>query len=61
MSTATNDTLREVFLRFWYEYAVFNTDDIDDGQVIAQGECSGKYYLLTLDDDGNVIDDDLYC
>lgn len=61
MNTATNDTLREVFLRFWYEYAVFNTDDIDDVQVIAQGECSGKYYLLTLADDLSVIDADLYC
>ena len=61
MNTATKDTIREVFLRFWHEYAVFNTDNIDDGQVVAQGTCSGKYYLLTLDDDGHVIDDDIYC
>lgn len=61
MNTTTTYTLREVFLRFWYEYAVFNTDDVDDGQVVAQGECSGKYYVLTLDDDLHVIDADLYC
>lgn len=60
MSTASKDTLREVFLRFWYEYAVFNTDDVYDGQVVAQGTCSGKYYVLTLAEDLSVIDADLY-
>lgn len=61
MNSNTTDTLREVFLRFWHEYAVFNTEDVDAGQVIAQGECSGKYYVLTLDSDLSVIDDYLYC
>ena len=61
MNSNTTDTLREVFLRFWYEYAAFNTDDVDDGQVVAQGECSGKYYVLTLDSDLSVLDADLYC
>lgn len=56
----TNGTIREVFLRFWHEYAVFNTEDIDDNQVIAQGQCSGKYYVLTLSDDLHVIKADLY-
>lgn len=59
MTTKTN-TVREVFLRFWYEYAVFDTEDIDGNEVVAQGECSGKYYVLTLDDDGSVLDADLY-
>lgn len=56
---STTDTIREVFLRFWHEYAVFNMDDIDGNEVVAQGECSGKYYILTLDENGSVIDDDL--
>lgn len=59
--TTTTETIREVFLRFWHEYAVFNTEDADDGQVVAQGECSGKYYVLTLTDDLSVLDADLYC
>lgn len=59
--TTTTETIREVFLRFWHEYAVFNTEDVDDGQVVAQGECSGKYYVLTLTDDLSVLDADLYC
>lgn len=59
--TTTTETIREVFLRFWHEYAVFNTEDVDDGQVVAQGECSGKYYVLTLTDDMSVLDADLYC
>jgi len=54
------DTIREVFLRFWYEYAVFNIEDVDNGIVTAQGTCSGKYYILTLDEDLNVLDADLY-
>ena len=58
--TTTAETIREVFLRFWHEYATFNTEDIDGDQVIAQGECSGKYYILTLDRDGSVIDYDLF-
>ena len=57
----TTETIREVFLRFWHEYAVFNVQDVDDGHVVAQGECSGKYYVLTLDDDLSVLDADLYC
>ena len=57
----TTETIREVFLRFWHEYAVFNTADVDGGQVVAQGECSGKYYVLTLSDDLSVLDADLYC
>ena len=57
--TTNTDTLREVFLRFWHEYAVFNTEDIDGNEVIAQGQYSGKFYVLTLDDDGSVIDADL--
>lgn len=59
--TSTTETIREVFLRFWHEYAVFNIEDVDGGQVVAQGECSGKYYVLTLDDDLTVLDADLYC
>ena len=58
--TTTTETIREVFLRFWHEYAVFNTADVDDGQVVAQGTCSGKYYVLTLSDDLSVLDADLY-
>ena len=61
MNTTTTETTREVFLRFWHEYAVFNTADVDAGQVVAQGECSGKYYVLTLDNDLAVLDADLYC
>lgn len=59
--TTSTATIREVFLRFWHEYAVFNIEDVDDGQVVAQGKCSGKYYLLTLDSDLSVLDADLYC
>ena len=61
MNSTTVDTIREVFLRFWHEYAVFNIEDVDEGQVVAQGECSGKYYVLTLADDLSVIDAELYC
>ena len=57
----TQTTIREVFLRFWHEYATFDPGDVDDNQVVAQGECSGKYYVLTLADDLSVIDADLYC
>ena len=60
MAAEASDTIREVFLRFWNEYAVFNTEDVDNGEVVAQGECSGKYYILKLDDDMNVVDYDLY-
>ena len=60
MSNTTESTTREVFLRFWYEYAVFDIRDVDEGQVVAQGTCSGKYYLLTLSDDLEVIDADIY-
>lgn len=59
MNMSGSDNIREVFLRFWYEYAVFNIDDIDNHTVTAQGTCSGKYYILTLDDDLNVIDAEL--
>lgn len=61
MNNTMTNTIREVFLRFWHEYAVFNTEDVDDGRVVAQGECSGKYYVLTLDSDLSVLDADLYC
>lgn len=54
------DTIREVFLRFWNEYAVFNTKDVSNNEVVAQGECSGRYYVLTLDDDLHVINDEIY-
>ena len=60
MAAEASDTIREVFLRFWNEYAVFNTEDVDNGEVVAQGECSGKYYILKLDDELNVVDYDLY-
>ena len=60
MAAEASDTIREVFLRFWHEYAVFNTENVDNGEVVAQGECSGKYYILKLDDDLNVVDYDLY-
>lgn len=54
--TTTESNIRSVFLTFWHEYAVFNTDGIYDNVVSAQGQCSGKYYALTLDDDLHVID-----
>lgn len=60
MASEASDTIREVFLRFWNEYVVFNTEDVGNGDVVAQGECSGKYYILKLDDDLNVVDYDLY-
>lgn len=61
MNGTKESTIMEVFLRFWYEYAVFDTRDVDNGQVVAQGECSGKYYVLTLDEELSVLDADLYC
>jgi len=60
MNRTEPDTIREVFLRFWYEYAVFDIRDVYGGQVVAQGTCSGKYYVLTLSDDLSVLDADLY-
>lgn len=60
MKNTTRDAIREVFLRFWHEYAVFNEEDVDGNEVVAQGECSGKYYILTLTDDLAVLDADLY-
>ena len=38
------------YLEDWHETVVFNHEDIDDGKVVAQGQKSGKYYLLDLDD-----------
>ena len=55
-----DDKIRVVFLQFWYEYAVFNADDLDGAAVVAQGQQSGKYYILTLDDTGHVINAELY-
>lgn len=49
-------TIRSVFIEMWHEYATFNTEDVDDGRVIAQGTCSGKFYILDLDDTLRVID-----
>ena len=60
MNRTETDTIREVFLRFWHEYAVFDIRNIDEGQVVASGTCSGKCYLLTLSDDLEVIDADIY-
>jgi len=57
---STTANIRTVFLRFWNEYAVFNADDVDGNEVVAQGQQSGKYYILTLDDDGHAVDADLY-
>lgn len=54
------DTIRQVFLRLWHEYAVFNTEDVDGNEVIAQGQCSGRFYVLTLDDNLAVIREDIY-
>ena len=50
------NTLRSVFIEMWHEYAVFNTEDVDDGRVIAQGTRSGKFYVLDLGDTLHVID-----
>ena len=48
----TNATvLRTAFLEDWYEHVVFNAKDIDGDKVIAQGQSSGKFYILTLDGD----------
>lgn len=60
-----SDKIRVVFLRDWHEYALFNTDDIDydyyDGTaVVAQGQQSGRHYILTLDASLSVIRSDLY-
>lgn len=56
----STDNIRQVFLRFWHEYAVFNINDVDAGEVVAQGQCSGKYYILELDDNMSVLDASLY-
>ena len=45
--------IRSSYLRDWRETVVYNTDDVDDGAVMAQGQTSGKYYTLTLDSAGN--------
>lgn len=52
--------IRSVFIQMWHEYAVYNTRDVYGSEVVAQGQISGKYYVLTLDDDGRVIDAELY-
>jgi hypothetical protein len=55
-----SDSIRSAFLTFWHEYAVYNLEDIDGREVVAQGTCSGRYYVLTLDDDGHVTDAEAY-
>lgn len=57
----SRDRIRSAFLRFWHEYVVYNIDDIYDGAVTAQGQQSGRYYVLTLGSDGSIIDADIYC
>lgn len=54
------EEIRSVFLREWHEYAVFNTRDVDNGSVIAQGQISGKFYIITLDDTYHVITADIH-
>lgn len=51
---------REVFVHFGNEYALFNTDDVDGDKVIAQGQTSGRFYTLTLDDDLSVLEEEIY-
>lgn len=58
MEDRTNP-LRCKFLEAWHEYAVYNIQDVDGNEVTAQGQQSGRYYVLTLDDDENVICSDL--
>ena len=55
------DTIRSAFVPTWHEYVVFNVNDVDDNTVPAQGQQSGRYYILTLDDDMHVLDADIYC
>ena len=52
--------IRSAYLKAWHEDVVFNIDNVDDGQVVAQGQRSGKYYLLDLDDYMNIADAQLY-
>lgn len=52
--------IRSGYLENWHETVVFNHKDIDDGQVVAQGQRSGKYYLLDLDDFLHIAHAELY-
>lgn len=54
------NTIRSAFLPLWHEYVVYNALDIDGNSVAAQGQQSGKYYILTLDDEGHVLNADIY-
>ena len=47
----------------WFEAIVYNTRDVDNTSetdfVIGQGQKSGMFYLLALDETGHVIECDL--
>lgn len=60
VTTDVGNGIRSAYLEAWNEEVLFNINDVDDGQVIAQGQRSGKYYLLDLDDFMNVADAQLY-
>jgi len=60
VTTDVGNGTRSAYLEAWNEEVLFNIDDVDDGQVIAQGQRSGKYYLLDLDDFMNIADAQLY-
>ena len=64
-SSTRSDTIRVPFLRDYHEYALFNIDDVDpdyngNAAVVAQGQQSGRYYILTLDESFSVIHAGLY-
>lgn len=52
--------IRSAYLDAWHETVVFNREDVDDGQVMAQGQTSGKYYILTIDNLLDIVDAELY-
>lgn len=60
VTTDVGNGIRSAYLEAWNEEVLFNIHDVDDGQVIAQGQRSGKYYLLDLDDFMNIADAQLY-
>ena len=59
-NSTRSDTIRVPFLLDYHEYALFNTNDVDPDYngsiaVVAQGQQSGRYYILTLDESFSVI------
>lgn len=55
--------VRTYYSPSWFETIVYNTRDVDStGEtdlVVGQGQKSGAFYLLALDESGHVVECDL--